>query len=405
MNHDSVSGMSGTPHRRRSWLWAGLAAILVYLGLRALWALADIVLLLLVAVLVAVMLSALADVVQRARVRRSVALGIVAGALLTAVILAGYLVVPPLLDQAQGLLGAAPTIITNLEQRMEGFVQRYPALRTVLPDNWQQSFNLRTVAGSLGVIGAGVLSFLGGVLGSTLQVFVVVVIALYLSADPHRYVRGLAMLVPPGYHARALEVLYTLGVTLRNWLTGQALAMLAIGIVTGAGLALIGVPYWLVLGIIAGLLNIVPNLGPIMAWVPAAAVALIQGPTQVLWVTLLFIVVQQLEGNVITPRIMQAQVDIPPVLVLIGQLILAPFFGFVGVLVAVPLTAIVLVLVKLMYVEDFLGYRMDVKGEDVGAAQAQEKLADTPIEVWRTDDAPRADTGAKQILRENEAER
>jgi predicted PurR-regulated permease PerM len=135
------------------------------------------------------------------------------------------------------------------------------------------------------------------------------------------------------------------------------------GTLTALGLWLLGVPFAIPLGIIAGLLTFIPNIEPFIAGVPAVLIALSQSPTQALYVLILYHAVQKLDGFVITPLIQQKAVSVPPVLVIASQLLLAVIFGFPGLLLAVPLIAIGFVLVKMIYVEDILDRRVEVKGE------------------------------------------
>src|SRR5690606_29853495 len=133
----------------------------------------------------------------------------------------------------------------------------------------------------------------------------------------------------------------------------------------------IGVPLALVLGIIAGLAELVPVFGPLVGFVPAALLALSLGATQLLWVTALFLTVQLLQGNVVAPLIQQRAVDLPPALTITTVFVSGAVFGPVGLLIATPLLAVLLVLVKLLYLRDALGERVDVPG---AAGEAGEQV-------------------------------
>ena len=132
--------------------------------------------------------------------------------------------------------------------------------------------------------------------------------------DPTQYVRGALRLVPPGYRVRAGEVLGAIGYTLKWWLIGQGVTMLVIATATWLGLLVLGVPLALVLGVIAGLFNFIPNFGPLFSMVPATLLALTVSPGTALGVIILFIVLQNLEGNLLTPLIQRKAVDLPPAL-------------------------------------------------------------------------------------------
>lgn len=123
----------------------------------------------------------------------------------------------------------------------------------------------------------------------------------------------------------------------------------------GVGLWLLGVPLALSLGFLAGLLELVPYVGPVLAAVPALLLAFVQAPELGLYVLLLYVGVQQLEGDLLTPIIQEVAVDLPPVLTLVATFVMGALFGVLGLLVATPLAALALVLVRMLYLEDVLG--------------------------------------------------
>jgi predicted PurR-regulated permease PerM len=145
---------------------------------------------------------------------------------------------------------------------------------------------------------------------------------------------------------------------LRGWLLGQGFAMVFTGTLITLGLTLLGVPLAGVLGAIAAVLNFVPYLGPLIAAVPAMLLAMTQQPTLALWVALLFLAVQSVEGNVLTPMVQARTADLPPVLLLLTQVLMGALFGLLGVALAAPLAAVGQVLVRRAYVEGWL--RRDV---------------------------------------------
>jgi predicted PurR-regulated permease PerM len=174
---------------------------------------------------------------------------------------------------------------------------------------------------------------------------------LYLTIEPSLYARGVARLVPPRNRERVAEALLASGRALRRWMAGTAVNMVIVGALTTVGLLALGIPAALALGLIAGLLEFVPIFGPVIAAVPALAVALIISPVHALWVLLLFLAIQQLESNVITPLVMKGAVRLPPALTMMFQVLMAVLFGFLGLLLAVPLLAATVVLTRRLYVE------------------------------------------------------
>jgi predicted PurR-regulated permease PerM len=151
---------------------------------------------------------------------------------------------------------------------------------------------------------------------------------------------------------------------LRLWLKGQLLAMLVIGVMTGTGLWLLGVPSWLVLGILAGFFEFIPFAGPILSAIPAVLIALVQSPELALWTALMYVFVQHSEAYLIQPLIQQYAVDVPAVVLLFSLLAFGVLFGAIGVLFAAPLTVVTYVLVKRLYVREALGTPTPIPGED-----------------------------------------
>lgn len=214
----------------------------------------------------------------------------------------------------------------------------------------------------------GATKFLFPILSSTFAALggaiIVIFIAMYIGASPGLYRDGILHLVPKAKRPRAREVLSTLSDTLRQWLIARLLAMLAIGTITGAGLALLGVKGAVALGVLAGLLEFVPFFGPFVSAVPAIGIALVDSPSKALSVALLYLVVQQLEGNVVTPLLLKRRLDIPPVLTVVAVAALGVVFGVLGMLIAEPLLAATLVVTKMLYVEDVVGDEVSVGKEE-----------------------------------------
>ena len=199
--------------------------------------------------------------------------------------------------------------------------------------------------------------FFGGVLGAVGNVAIILFVGIYFALSPGRYKRGFVKLVPQGKRERAVHVLDDIGDTLARWLMGKSLSMLIVGIATAGGLTLLGVPLGLILGIIAGLLDFIPYIGPIMAGVPAVLIALSISPDLALYTVLLFLGIQTVEGYVLQPLVEARAVEIPPALTIVMQLVFGSLFSFAGIALATPLTAALMVLVDKLYVEDILGDR------------------------------------------------
>jgi predicted PurR-regulated permease PerM len=216
--------------------------------------------------------------------------------------------------------------------------------------------------------GSGMSGNIGNILMSVgdglTNLIILLVGGVFLASKPHLYRTGLIKLVPPSSRPNAATALNDCQKALQLWLKGRLLAMALVGLLTGAGLWLIGVPSYLALALLAALLEFVPFFGPLIAAVPAVLLALLGSPSDALMVAALFLVIQQLEGNLISPIIQQHAVELPPALLLFALLAFGLLFGLVGVVLAEPLTVAIFVLIKRLYVREALGTNTPMPGEN-----------------------------------------
>jgi predicted PurR-regulated permease PerM len=199
---------------------------------------------------------------------------------------------------------------------------------------------------------AGLLSNVAGVVFAAV---VFLVVGLFLAINPSVYRDNLILLVPPASRDRVRDLLAEMADTLRSWLFGRLVGMAFIGVTTGIGLWILGAPLALALGVLAALLAFIPNLGPVLSAVPAVLVSMTQGWTQVALVVGLYIVLQAIDNNVVTPLIEQRMVNLPPALTALSQILLGLLFGILGLFLATPITACAVILIRKVYVEGTLG--------------------------------------------------
>ena len=307
----------------------------------------DVLLLVFAAVLLAVLLRALAEpLAKRLHISPQWALAIVALLLTLSIGAVGWLLAPSIGEQVRELRAALPAALERLQQELSRFVW----LESVL-DTTRSPESLTAQPEVASKVGSAV----SGTLKSLANVVLVLVIALYLAADPRLYVEGAVRLLPMAHRVRAREVLHAIGDTLRWWLLGKAISMVIVGVAVFIGLLALGVPMAGALALIAALLDFIPNVGPILAVIPAALFALLEGPTQVVYVLLLYSVIQVVESYLLTPLIERKTASLPPALTLVALAVAALLFGWLGLLLAAPTTAALLVMVQMVYLEDTLG--------------------------------------------------
>jgi predicted PurR-regulated permease PerM len=317
---------------------------------------AQVILLAFAGILLAIFLRSLATGVRRlTRLPPMLSLAAVVLALAGCFVLFILLLAPSVDEQATQLSRRIPEAIDKLQARLE----RSPL------GGWLLSNQPTAGEGGNGGTFSQVFGFVTTTLGNVVNLVLVLFVGLYLAAQPTLYLDGLLKLVPPSRRARAHQIVHEIGYELRWWLIGQIFAMFLIGVLVSVGLWVLGIPMALILGLIAGLLNFVPNFGPVIAALPAVLLALTtDSPGLALWVIGLYVAVQWFETYLVTPMIQQRNVDLPAALTLVTQVLMALLVGAVGVTLATPLVIVVLVLVKMLYVEDVLGDRLAMPGEN-----------------------------------------
>lgn len=223
-------------------------------------------------------------------------------------------------------------------------------------DDSSQSSNMmqqqaQAAAGKVaGIVGRMFATTFGFFTNTALILFV----GIFVAADPGLYQQGVIRLFPKEKRERVQNILNELGDTLWHWMLGRGIAMIITGAGTGISLWLLGVPLAFTLGSITAVLTFIPNIGAIISLALAVLVALSVSPMTAVWVVVIYLVLQLVESNIITPLVQQRQVSMPPALLLACQLLMAALTGFLGVMVATPLLAGAMVVVKRAYIEDVL---------------------------------------------------
>lgn len=262
---------------------------------------------------------------------------------------------PRLGSQINDLIVQLPAAFKNAQARLaeQDWVRRLFAN----PDD------IRDLLPSPGQVMGGVTSAFSRTLGVVANTFVIFFIGIYGAAAPRSYVRGILHLTPARNRARAREILDALSHALRWWLVGRLTMMGIVGTLTTTGLLIAGVPSPMALGLLAALLSFIPYIGPLLSFIPAALVALMVSTTKLLYVVLVFGIVQTLESYVITPLVQQRAVSLPPIILITAQIAMGVLAGATGVLLAAPLAIVVIVLLQMLYVEDVLGDSVRILGQ------------------------------------------
>lgn len=314
-----------------------------------LWLAINIVLIAFGGVLFGLFLSGLAQWLQeRTRIRYGWALTIVVVLLVLLGAGVGWLIAARLTSQLADLYQTLPRALDQLHE----WAYQQSWGRRILE---QAPHTLR----SDGAVDGEVMSRMTGVVTEAADIvvsaLVILFVGLFVAVELELYKSGILCLTPPAHRRRVSQTLDTIGYNLRWWLVGQAVLMATMAVLTGLGLWLIGMPLPLALGLIAGILEMVPYLGPWLSGVPAALIALMISPWLLLMVFLLYLALHLLEGYLLAPLVQRRLVRLPPALTVIAQFLFAKLFGLLGMFLAAPLTVLAVVALKLLYVEDALG--------------------------------------------------
>jgi predicted PurR-regulated permease PerM len=304
------------------------------------WRLVDVVVLVFAGCVLAIVLNSLARVVERfTPLRGSWALATSTFGLLVVLVglaaLLGWRVADQLADLTQ--------TVSHAWEQLHTLMQRNVVGRAVLSSMSEASPGTAAPVSRLTHAAAGAV-------GAAIGCIVIVFVGLFLAADPRTYQRGLLSLLPPAHQSAARETIEAVVLALRHWLAGVAAAMLCVGVITGVGLWLLGVPLALSLALLAGLLEFVPYIGPIVSAVPAVLVGFAMRPSLALEVAGLYLAVHLVEGYILVPYIQKKAVSLPPALAITAVVIFGELFGPLGIMLAHPLMVTVLVLARRLYI-------------------------------------------------------
>lgn len=371
--------------------WIGLVALL--LALYILWQIQQLLLLGLVAVVFATALNRLVQRLERSGMKRGAAALLSSFCVLTLLLLAVAIIVPPFAEQLQQLVQLVPQGFTLLERWTNGLLLQLPREATqYLPsigDLIQQIQPLfRSIANNF-------FQLFSSFFNVALSVLFIVVLTIMLVLNPTAYRHGFLRLFPSFYRRRADEILTLCEIDLMGWIIGTLINMVVIGTASGIALSILGVKLVFANALLAGLFEAIPNLGPFLSTVAPTGIALLDSPLKAVGVIIAYILIQQLEQFLLVPIVMGRQVALLPAITLLAQLAFASFFGFLGLFLAIPLVIIVRVLLREVIIKDVMdrwqGY--DVRSlSDTLFAEAPQCLLPAPEDATPS---PEEGDGAK----------
>lgn len=349
--------MTHQPHRHLDHqLFAERLLIIIgaALALLLFWRLSDLLVLVFGAVIVAVLLNAAAEPISRKTgLGKRSALAIVVLSIASAIAVLLVLFGAQINSQFSDLARNVPEGWKDLERIIGGFPfgdELVGPMREGIPSG-------ANIVGRLG----NLLLTLGNAI---VDLILITIGAVFFAAQPHLYRNGFLKLFPVSWRSLLAEAVDDSGRAVGLWFRGQLISMAIVGVLTWLGLTLLGVPSAFALGWIAAFAEFIPYAGPIMAAIPGLLLALLLGPQKAMWVLLVYVAVQQLEGNIIQPLIQRKAVSLPPALTLFGMAAGGLLFGFLGLVLAAPAVVVAYVLLKRLYVVELLHTPTFVPGEE-----------------------------------------
>ncbi|SHF73615.1 Predicted PurR-regulated permease PerM [Salegentibacter echinorum] len=242
-------------------------------------------------------------------------------------------------SQAEQMQESIPELLDKAEQKLHA--------SAVGQEIIQQVRNIKTSD----EFSTFISDFFETTLGGITNIYIVILIGIFFTVAPTIYVDGIIQLVPPKNRDKAGALMHRLGSGLKRWLAGKFIAMLAVFILTAVGLVILDIPMWLTLAVLAGLLNFIPNFGPLASALPALLVGLADGLNTALLIAGLYVVIQVFESSFITPKAQQRLIQIPPALIILAQVFVGALTGIWGIIFATPLVLIIIIIVEELYVK------------------------------------------------------
>ncbi len=330
--------------------WIGL--IVFFISLYVLWQIKQLLLLVFTAIVLATSLNILVKKFQKRGIKRINAVFLSMLSLIAVAVGCIWIVVPPFIDQFQALGKLVPQGIEKLDGWLDLLSERLdPRIISFLPDTEELNRQLQPLVNRF--LGGG-LTFFYSSLGVLLSILLLFAITLMLLADPVPYRQGFKRLFPAFYRRRVEEIMNLCAQGLEGWLVGILFNMAVIAVLSFIGLLILGIPLALSQAMLAGVLTFIPNLGPTLSVLLPMAIALIEAPWKSVAVLILYIFIQQIESNLLTPIVMAQQVSLLPALTLLSQLFFATFFGFLGLFLSLPLTVVGQIWFKEVIIKDVL---------------------------------------------------
>ena len=323
----------------------GLAAALVVAAL-VFTQLLTLILAVLVVIIVSLPLSAGASLAQRRGLPRAVgaAAALIGG--FAVLVGLGFAIIPAFVSQARQFAQRLPTILAGADRYLHGVAGKRAHSLSAQLNGFVQGY-LHHPARLVGPVEDVGLTAVGIVFTLVL----IIVAAFLIAINPKPLVRNFLRLFPEAQRPQAEDVMGRVRVAWLGWMTAVVLDMFVLGILLFAGMEIIGLNFAIGFAVFSAFMTVIPNYGSVISAIPPILAGLAQSPTKALLVLIVYVIVNQIEGNLLLPLIMARTVDMHPSVVSLGLLLMAALFGLIGVLIAIPLVSLAVILVEALWIE------------------------------------------------------
>lgn len=353
------------------------------------------------------LLDPMVKMFERLRMPRLVGALLALLILIAVIVAVGALVWPTLQEQGTAFAQQLPDLYVEIVNWLRETATRFGLniddfLSQQAIEDWlRDPANQETIQNLLLGFGAGAGVVLRGVAETIAVIGLAPILAIYILMDKTRFQTTALELTPPKYRPEAAYVGGELGTAMGSFVRGQLLVALLVGIGSSIGMWAIDLPFWLLVGIIAGFLNLIPFLGPVVGGALAALIALLNGdPWQAVWAVAIMVLVQQVDNHLITPMVQRARVNLSPLVIILALIVGGSLAGLLGVLVAIPVTAAIRIVVGHLWRTRILGQSWQE------ASEAMIELTEPPERLARisrrsSDQSRLFDTQEMQTLKED----
>ena len=321
--------------------WAYLKVLILILTIWFLYLIRDILAIVFFSVILASAVDPVVDALQNRKIPRALGILFIYLLLLGFVAVCLSLIVPAIILQSQELLSTLPAYFDSVSAGFD--LVKYYTSQYGITESFTNTVNSFTESFTSN---GKVFSFLSGIVGGVISFILILVITFYMVVQENAIKKAFRFLAPPKYQPYFTQLFHKIQKKIGLWLRGQLILSFIVGLLSYVGLLLIGMPYALVLALIAGIAELVPYIGPVLGAIPAIFIGLTISPLLAFAVLILYIVIQQLENNILVPKIMQKAIGLNPLISICSLLIGAKIAGVLGAVMAIPVATALSVIVS-----------------------------------------------------------